>query len=309
MSNIVYQKSSKELHVFQNVIDLLKGMWPTPLVKLNLPGNIWAKLEYYNPFSRSIKDRTAYYLFQEALEKGSKEIIESSSGNFAIAISILSILYNMKATIYLPETSAEETRLLLKFLGINVVVNGKSTIESLPLIEEYVKKKKDAYHPNQFYNLTNVRAHMETTAKEIDEQLSSINLKPDIIIAGIGTGGHITGISRYMKAKYKDVKIVGVLPAEYETIPGIRRQRIGDYIVKSSDVDKVIEVTLEESIKGMQEVARTSGLLVGISSGATVAALNKLEREEKEDKIIVLIFPDDIFKYISILKSQLLKGE
>lgn len=304
MSNLIYQNPARELHVFENSIDLLKGMWPTPLVKLGIGKNVWAKLEFYNPFSRSIKDRTAYYLFQEAVKKGSREIIESSSGNFAIAMSILSILNGIKPTIFLPEHTPEETKILLELLGVNVIVHGKTTIESLPIIREYVRKT-NAYHPNQFYNETNVRAHMETTAKEIDMQLNAVGLRPEIIISGIGTGGHITGISRYMKTKYKDVKIIGVLPAENEVIPGLRRQKIGDYIVKPSDIDEIVEVTLHEALQGIVDVAKSSGLLVGISSGATVAALKKLNENEK---ITIIIFPDDLFKYMSILKSQILKG-
>ncbi len=290
---------SKEMHVFQDPIELLEGMWPTPLLKLKVGKDVWAKLEYYNPFSRSIKDRTAWFLFKEALESRSNEIVEATSGNVGISLSAFSAIFNKKFTAFIPSIAPKTFKVAMKILGANVIQAGKTTTELLPLVKQY-SLSTSALHLNQFVSPLNVLAHYETTAKEIDEQLLSIGKRVERIIATAGTGGHLAGISKYFKEKYRDVEIIGVQPANGERIPGIKRQD-SDGLVSSSEVDKIIDVTLAEAFQGVKTIARTSGILIGLSAGATIAAYNKIS----DDKVTVVVFPDDMFKYIDEIADLL----
>lgn len=290
---------SKDLHVFEDPIQLLEGMWPTPLLKLNIGKDVWAKLEFYNPFSKSIKDRTAWFLFKEAIEKNAKEIVEATSGNIGVALSALSAIYNKKFTSFIPKQAPKSFKILMKLLGAQVIELGNSTNELLPLAKSY-SKTSNAIHLDQFHNPLNYLAHYYTTAKEIDEQLKSKGKRIQRIIATTGTGGHIAGISMYFKEKYGDeVEIIGVQPAEGNRIPGIKRQE-EDTFISSAKIDKLIDVTTEEAVNGVIKIARTSGILIGISAGATVAAYEKVAVDEKTT---VLIFPDDAYKYVELIEK------
>ncbi|AWR94897.1 pyridoxal-phosphate dependent enzyme [Acidianus brierleyi] len=290
---------SKDLHVFQDSIELLEGMWPTPLLKLKVGKDVWAKLEYYNPFSRSIKDRTAWFLFREALDNNANEIVEATSGNVGISLSAFSAIFNKKFTAFIPSVAPKTFKVAMRILGANVIQAGNTTTELLPLVRQY-SSSTSALHLNQFVNPVNMLAHYETTAKEIDEQLQSIGKKAERIIATAGTGGHLAGISKYFKEKYRNIEIIGVQPAKGERIPGIKRQD-GDGLISSSIIDRIIDITLAEAFQGVKTIARTSGILIGLSAGATIAAYNKI----CDDKVTVVVFPDDMFKYIDEMADLL----
>lgn len=289
---------SNELHVFDDPIQLLEGMWPTPLLRLSIGKDVWAKLEFYNPFSRSIKDRTAWFLFKEAIEKDAKEIVEATSGNIGVALSSLSAIYNKKFTSFIPKQAPKSFKVLMKLLGTQVIELGNSTNELLPLVKSY-SKNSDATHLDQFHNPMNYLAHYYTTAKEIDKQLELKGKRPQRIIATAGTGGHLAGISLYFKERYgNNVEIIGVQPAEGNRIPGIKRQEAESFI-STVKIDKILDITTEEAIKGVIKIARATGILIGISAGATVAAYEKI----MDERTTVLIFPDDAFKYIDYIEK------
>lgn len=294
---------SKDLHVFEDSIDLLEGMWPTPLLKLNIGKDVWGKLEFYNPFSRSIKDRTAYYLFKEAIKSEAKALVEATSGNTGIALASMASSHGINFTMFVPATASKVYRLFASLLGAEVFTAGEKTADLIPLVKQY-SSVSNAVNLDQFNNPVNLLAHYNTTAKEIDEQLTSQGLTPQRIIATMGTGGHIAGISKYFKEKYGDeIEIIGVQPAEGSRIPGLKRQDFSNNsLLALGKVDRVIDITLEEAVDGVKLIGRTSGILIGISAGATVSAFNKV----KDDKTTVLIFPDDAFKYVDVLE-QILK--
>ncbi|EHP68295.1 cysteine synthase [Metallosphaera yellowstonensis MK1] len=282
-----------ELRVFEDPVQLLEGMWPTPLLKLSIGEDVWGKLEFFNPFSRSIKDRTAWFLFRDALRKGAENITEATSGNIGIAISSLSAIFDRKFVAFIPTTAPKSFKIAMKILGASLIEAGKSTNDLIPLVKEF-SKSSSMYHLNQFQSQFNILAHYETTAKEIDRQLGMMGKIPQRIIATMGTGGHVAGLSKFFKEKYgDDVEVVGVQPADGERIPGIKRQN-GDTLALEAKIDRVIEVTSREAMDGVLKVARSTGILVGLSSGATVNAYLKLA----DSKTTVLIFPDDGYKYI-----------
>ena len=255
----------------------------------------FAKLEFFNPFSRSIKDRTAYRLLFSALESESFEsVFEASSGNTAIALASLGNVLGIRFRAYLPKPTPKATRVLLSVLGAEVVLTDFETIsqEMVEFVKEEARKS-GAINLNQYENENNFLAHRET-GKEIAGQLESVGKRPELLIAGIGTSGHVAGVGSYLKERY-GTEVIGVVPARGEKIPGIKRPETGQKWIKY--VDEIVEVTLEEAIKGVREVARLNGILVGLSSGAVYWAMKELTPEETT----VLIFPDDGFKYVEIL--------
>jgi len=300
--------SNKAFKVFESPIELLEGMWPTPLLKLKIGPDVWAKLEFYNPFSKSIKDRTAWFLFKDALRKGYLKLVDATSGNTGIALASLARIFNREFIAFLPQTSARVFRSFMRILGAKVIEIGNSTNEILPLVKQFALSS-NAYHVDQFSNIANLIAHYETTARELDEQLGSIGKRPERIIATMGTAGHIAGIAKYFKEKYGDkVEIVGVQPSDNERIPGIKRQSQDNVFLSQVKIDKVVDITFKEALEGILEVARSSGLLFGFSGGACVAAYNKFF---KDNKLSILIIPDDLYKYVyevSELEEEILKS-
>ncbi|AHF80606.1 cysteine synthase family protein [Thermococcus paralvinellae] len=267
----------------------------------------FAKLEFFNPFSRSIKDRAVFNMLMKAKQRkeinGKNKLFEATSGNVGIAMASLSNILGVKFRAYLPKPTPETTEILLKVLGAEVIRTEFETID--PTMVEFVKKeaeKNDAVNLNQFENEDNFEAHYKYTAREIDEQLRSIGKKPDVIVAGIGTSGHIAGLAKYFKERY-DTKIVGVVPAKGEKIPGIKRLETKPKWVPKVKIDEIIEITQREAIEGSIKIARRDGLLIGLSAGAVVKALEKIR--DKYNGTAVLIFPDDGFKYVEIFERYL----
>ncbi len=305
----------EKLNVYNSVLELLPNIWPTPLVKLkSLSSNgyeAWAKLEYFNPFSHSIKDRPVWYMIinalKECIECGS--LYEATSGNTGIAMACISNALGIAFRAYIPVNTPKLTENILRILGAEVIRTNYNTIS--PDMIEYVRReaeKNNALNLNQFMNDFNFKVHYEYTARELDKQLSSVKKSPPkAIVAGIGTSGHIAGIARYFREKYGGkTLIVGVTPTKGDSIPGIKRLETKPKWVEWEKPDYVVEVSREEAIKEVIWIARKEGILIGLSAGAVTRAY-KIIREEIGEGTYVLIYPDDIFKYIEVLANWLEK--
>ncbi|MEM1538880.1 MAG: pyridoxal-phosphate dependent enzyme [Candidatus Bathyarchaeia archaeon] len=297
--------------VFDSTIELLYEGWPTPLVKLNSFSNekrsVWAKLESYNPFSNSIKDRIGWAMLFEALEKGElkEALYEATSTNTGIALASIANTLGIKSKLFIPKTVQRVSDIYLDVLGAEVVrLPVGLTVEAIGQVESEAKAH-NAVHLNQFENDANFKVHLKYTAREIDEQLESLKLKPTCIIGGLGTSGHMSAISLYFKSKYKDnVKIFGVQPALNEVIPGIRRIETGMKWFHQVHFDEVIDVKQTEAIEGALKIARKEGLLIGLSAGAVVHAFQKVAEEHG---VYVLIFPDSGYKYAEQFEKYLIQ--
>jgi len=289
-------------NVFPSVQDLVTGLWPTPLVRLEHFGDVWAKLEFFNPLSRSIKDRTVFFLLRRFLNDGlyGGLVEEASSGNVAVALAALANIYGFRYRAYTTKHLPRTTEVLLRVLGAEVVKVDRDSID-----EGFWRWVRDnatrdgAINLNQFENADNPEGHYYFTGGEIVDQFMSIGRRPRVLIAGIGTGGHVTGIARRLRDAFGDVYVVGVEPAINNVIPGIKRLESGTRWAREV-VDEVIDVSLEEAVDGVIRVARSEGLLIGLSSGAVFQAFLKV-RERLGDVTYLLIFPDDIYKYIDII--------
>ncbi|MEM1519135.1 MAG: pyridoxal-phosphate dependent enzyme [Pyrobaculum sp.] len=275
--------------VFENSIELLTKGWPTPLLKISQPPlEAYAKLEWFNPFSQSVKDRTVYYLLKAT---SGEKIVEVSSGNVAVAISALGNVLGKKVKVYIP-TAGRYVVPLLDHLGAEYqILDVSMTIEALEHLEKDIRE--GAVHPNQFYNDLNFVAHLRT-AVEIDWQLSSIGKKPDYIIAALGTSGHASALGYYFGVKY-GAKLVAVQPKDW--VPGIRRVESGMKWIKWVEAE-VVEVALKEALQYVKEFAKLHGLLIGPSAGAVYAAF----RRQSRPGLYLLVFPDSLFKYGGLLE-------
>ncbi|MEM2440442.1 MAG: PLP-dependent cysteine synthase family protein, partial [Candidatus Bathyarchaeia archaeon] len=303
------KQSKKVLKVYNSSLELLYEGWPTPLVKLNsLSTNnrsVLAKLECYNPFSNSVKDRIAWYMIKEAMEKGKLQhfLYEATSTNTGIALTSIANILGAKTRLYIPATVQRVSDIYLNVLGAEVVrLPVGLTIEAISQVDAEAKAH-GAAHLNQFENDANLKAHLKHTAREIDQQLTSLGLKPTCIIGGIGTSGHMSAISIYFKAKYGDnVKIVGVQPAPNEVIPGIRRVETGMKWIHWTKFDEIVDVKQSEAIEAAIKIARKEGLLIGLSSGAVAHAFQKIAEEKG---VYVLVFPDSGYKYAEQLEKHI----
>ncbi|PMB74237.1 pyridoxal-5'-phosphate-dependent protein subunit beta [Candidatus Bathyarchaeota archaeon] len=303
------RKNRKALKVYSNTLELLYEGWPTPIVKLNslssATRSVWAKLECYNPFSNSVKDRIGWAMIKEAMEEGKlkKVLYEATSTNTGIALTSIANTLGVKTRLYIPKTIQKASDTYLEILSAEVVrLPVGLTVEAISQVEKEAKADKAA-HLNQFENDANFKVHLKYTAKEIDEQLKSLGLKPACIIGGLGTSGHMSAISHYFKTKYgKGVKIVGVQPAQNEVIPGIRRIETGMKWLQNAQFDEVIDVKQSEAIEGAMKIARKEGLLIGLSSGAVVHAFQRIAEEKG---VYCLVFPDSGYKYIEQFEKYL----
>jgi cysteine synthase A len=283
----------------------------TPLVKINYKykgkvRSVYAKMEYYN-LTGSIKDRIAYYMLNRAIEKGELEnetpIIEATSGNTGISIAAIGAYLKRKVVIFMPDWVSEERAKILKMYGAEVHLYSKEEGGFKRCIEEakVYAEKQNGFLTNQFSNLENVRAHEETTGKEILEKIT-----PDGFISGIGTGGTLMGIGQALRLKNPDCHIWALEPKNMSILKtGVTLSHkidgIGDEfvpeIVDTSAIEDILLITDEEALETASMLARNLGLGVGISSGANFLAAVRLE-EEIGGKIVT-VFPDDLKKYIS----------
>ncbi len=297
--------------------DITRCIGNTPLVKLNnVEGasccGLYAKLEMFNPLS-SVKDRAAFYMIKDAEEKGLLKsgaiIVEPTSGNTGIALAYIGKLKGYKVILTMPETMSIERRKLLELLGAHLVLTpGPLGMKgAVAKAEEILKETDGAFMPNQFANPANARAHFETTGPEI---WAALDGKIDIFVAGVGTGGSITGGGGYLKSKNPSVKLIAVQPAASPVLTGgaagpHKIQGIGagfvPKLLKTELIDEIIDITDAEAFDGAQLLRSQEGLFCGISAGAAYKAAAKLAaRAENKGKNIVVIFPDTGERYLSM---------
>lgn len=300
-----YEKASRS-HVYETPVDMLKGSWPTPLVKSNALSRtnpVYLKLEYMNPFSLSVKDRAAWYMLERALEEGlpSNTLCEASSGNTGIALAALAAVYGLRTCIVVPRGVRREVISYLDALGAEVLESDKPlTVEALFEVEE-VARRRQGIHLNQFYNDANFAVHVRYTGRELDYQLRSIGLKPSLLVAGVGTSGHLSGTAFYLKNRYPGLRVMAVQPARGDRIPGLRRAETGVKWLRYARPDRLVDVSLDEAMEAVRLVAREDGLLVSPSAGAAVAAYLR----EGSGEAAVIIVPDTGFKYPSFFPQGL----
>lgn len=279
--------------------------------ELGLKARILAKLEYFNP-AGSVKDRIAKAMIDDAektgrLKKGST-IIEPTSGNTGIGLASVAVARGYRIIIVMPDTMSVERRQLMKAYGAELVLTegAKGMKGAIAKAEELAKEIPDSFVPGQFVNKANPQAHFETTGPEIYEDTDG---KVDYFVAGVGTGGTVTGVGQYLKSRNPAVKVVAVEPkssavlstgvAGPHKIQGIGAGFVPE-VLDTTVYDEIIPVENEEAFATGKEVGRKEGVLVGISSGAAVfAAIQVAKRPENEGKTIVVLLPDTGDRYLS----------
>lgn len=290
----------------------------TPILKLNnylskhhLDANIFAKLEYFNP-AGSVKDRIANAMLTKAIEDGSLKsdsvIIEPTSGNTGIGLAAIGASLGYQVILVMPETMSIERRNLLKAYGAKVVLTPGSLgmKGAINKANELAKEIPNAFIPSQFDNPANPNIHYLTTGPEIYQQLDG---KIDIFVAGVGTGGTISGVGKYLKEKNANIKVVAIEPAASPVLskgtPGPHAiQGIGAGFIPNTlntDIyDEIITVSNEDAFATAKDIAKMEGALVGISSGAALYGATVLaRREENKEKNIVVLLPDTGERYLS----------
>lgn len=301
--------------IYRSADELIGG---TPLMELThiekelgLKAKILAKLEYFNP-AGSVKDRIAKAMIDDAEEKGllkkGSVIIEPTSGNTGIGLASVAAARGYRIIIVMPETMSVERRQIMKAYGAELVLTDgtKGMKGAIEKADELAKEIPNSFIPGQFVNPANPKAHFEHTGPEIYEDTDG---KVDIFVAGVGTGGTITGVGEYLKSRKPDVKIVAVEPATSAVlstgvagahkIQGIGAGFVPD-VLDTKVYDEIIPVSNEDAFSTGKLIGKKEGVLVGISSGAALsAAIELAKRPENEGKNIVVLFPDTGDRYLS----------
>lgn len=303
------------MKIYEKITDLIGK---TPILKLNnysasqeLDTPVLAKLEYFNP-AGSVKDRVAKAMIDDAEKRGllkpDSVIIEPTSGNTGIGLAAVAAARGYRIILTMPETMSIERRNLLKAYGAELVLTdgAKGMKGAIAKADELAEEIPNSFIPGQFVNQANPAAHFATTGPEIWEDTEG---KIDIFVAGVGTGGTVTGVGKYLKSKNPDVKIVAVEPATSPVLSkGVagphKIQGIGaGFIPDTLDTnvyDEIFAVENEDAFATGKAIARTEGVLIGISSGAAVYAATQLaKRPENKGKVIVALLPDTGDRYLS----------
>jgi len=296
----------------ENILELIGS---TPLVKLNRivddsMSDIYAKLESFNP-GGSIKDRICLSMIEDAEKRGVLQpgttIIEPTSGNTGIGLAMVAAVKGFKLILTMPETMSLERVYILESYGAKVILTPgmDGMIGAVKKAEELVKQTPDSFMPHQFENPANPEIHRKTTAQEI---IKSLDGRLDALVAGVGTGGTITGVGEALKSSDPNIKIVAVEPADSAVISGRKAgphniQGIGagfiPKVLKVDIIDRVITVTDEDAYSLSVRLAREEGLFVGISAGAAAYAALNIAQEMGKGKTVVVILPDTGERYFS----------
>ena len=295
--------------MIENVIDLIGN---TPLVSLRqMTGlSIYAKAEFLNP-GGSIKDRVAKNMIEQAERSGELRpgmtIVEPTSGNTGIGLAFVGVRKGYRVIIVMPENMSEERKKIIRALGAELVLTPpeESIDGSVKKAEELAAQMENCFIPQQFVNPNNPAIHYNTTAVELYDQLEG---KVDIFVSGLGSGGTLQGIGKYLKEKNPDLKVAAVEPKNVSALlghePGLHSiQGIGDGfipdVLDTSLIDDIIEVTDDDAIRTARELASVQGLLCGTSSGANVWACKKLAEKYGRNKVIATVLADRMERYFS----------
>ncbi len=295
--------------ITNNVLDLIGN---TPMLSLQkLTGlSIFAKAEYLNP-GGSIKDRVARYMLEQAeangLLKPGMTIMEPTSGNTGIGIALAGVQKGYKVIIVMPENMSEERKKIIKALGAELILTKaeESIGGAVNEVERRMAEDPNIFIPQQFENPNNPKVHYNTTAAEIWNQMDG---KVDIFVSGLGSGGTLGGVGKFLKENNPDTKVIAVEPKNVSALlghePGLHKiQGIGDGFVPAvldvSLVDEVIEVTDDDAVDTARALAKVQGILVGTSSGANVWASIKAAEKYGQDKRIATVLPDRVERYFS----------
>ena len=297
---------------------VLNSIGETPLVKLDnvikkyqLTFNLFAKLERCNP-SGSVKDRAAYFIIKDGLDEKKIDkdsvIIEATSGNMGISLSMIAASFGLKCIICMPENASKERVLMMKAFGAEVILTDKKEgmTGSVKKAEELGRKYKNSFLAHQFENASNIKAHYETTSWEI---LKDLDGKLDVFMAGVGTSGTLIGNAKRFKQLNPKIEIIGIEPA---SSPLLNKGLSGSHLIQGLGpnflpkiydkklVDKVFDITNEEAYEGTRILAKTEGMLCGISSGAALMGALKLNKDIYKNKNVVIILPDNGERYLSV---------
>jgi len=299
--------------IYNNITELIGS---TPLVKLNriVPAGaaeVDVKLESFNPLS-SVKDRIAISMVTEAekageLTPGKSTIVEATSGNTGIGLAFVAAAKGYRCVLVMPDTMSVERRKLLQALGAELILTpGTAGLpEALKVAREYAEKTPGAWQSKQFDNPANPKVHRETTAQEI---LSDTGGAVDAVVAGVGTGGTVSGVGQVLKKHRSSILMVAVMPVEAQTLKGgpyapHKLQGIGPSFVPAiydkDVVDRVFDVTYDQAVDTARRLAKQEGILVGISSGAIAWAAIEIAKELGAGKRVVVVLPDTGERYLS----------
>jgi len=304
------------MKIYEKITNLIGN---TPIVRLTsfsekkeLKGDILAKLEYFNP-AGSVKDRVGINMLDKAEKDGlltkDSVIIEPTSGNTGIGLAMAATSRGYRTILTMPETMSIERRNLLKAYGAEIILTegSKGMSGAIEKAEELTKSTPGSFMPSQFTNPANPEAHLKTTGPEIWNDTDG---KVDFFVAGVGTGGTISGTGKYLKSRNPNIKIIAVEPSDSAVLSGKsagphKLQGIGaGFIPETLDTkicDEIITVTTEEAYSACKELAHCEGILVGVSSGAALHAASVIaSREQNSGKTIVVLLPDGGEKYLSV---------